>query len=165
MAIVLEGRAWCFGANVTTDEILPGRYLDRSGDEVAAYAMAGADPGFAARVRPGDFVVAGHGFGAGSGRESAPAALKGAGVAAVVAPSFGRLFFRNCINLGLPAVLVDDTSDIVAGDWLTIELVARTLFHARSGTTRPIRNLTGTSRAILDAGGIVPFTKQRLLRT
>ena len=109
--MLLEGRAFCFGNQVTTDDILPGRYLDRRADEVAQFAMAGVDPTFAARVRPGDFVVAGANFGAGSGRESAPAALKGAGVAAVVASSFSRLFFRNCINLGLPPVLIDETAD------------------------------------------------------
>jgi 3-isopropylmalate/(R)-2-methylmalate dehydratase small subunit len=164
MTALLEGRAVCFGAHVTTDEILPGRYLDRGADEVAQYAMAGADPGFAARVRPGDIIVAGADFGAGSGRESAPVALKGAGIAAVVAPGFGRLFFRNCINLGLPAVIVDDVAGIVDGDALTIDIGARTVFHAPSGTTRPIRNLTGISREVLEASGIVSFTKRRLLR-
>jgi 3-isopropylmalate/(R)-2-methylmalate dehydratase small subunit len=156
----LTGTAFHFGDGVTTDDILPGRYLDRASHEVAAFAMAGVDPEFARKVKPGDFIVAGRNFGAGSGRESAPAALKGAGVAAVIAVSFSRLFFRNCVNLGLPPLIVDDTADLREGDQLTVDLERRTIHSGRTGTTRPIRNLTGISQQILQAGGIMPFVRQ-----
>lgn len=164
MSRVLEGRAFVFGAGVTTDDILPGRYLDRSNDEVGAFAMSGIDPAFAGAVKPGDFVVAGPNFGAGSGRESAPYALLRAGVAAVVAPSFGRLFFRNAINIGLPALIVATATRIAPGHHLAVDLEAREVHDRDDGTRHAIANLTGISRAVLEAGGIVPFTRARLAR-
>ncbi|MDR7460087.1 MAG: 3-isopropylmalate dehydratase [Armatimonadota bacterium] len=159
---VLEGTAWVFGDHVTTDDIYPGRYLERPLDEAGRYAMSGLDEHFAARVRRGDFVVAGVNFGAGSSREAAVVALREAGVSAVIARSFGRIFFRNAINNGLPAVIVPDTSGIQAGDRLRVDLHARQVTVLRTGVTLPIVNLTGISLAILRAGGIVPFTEARL---
>lgn len=157
----IRGRVFRFGANVTTDDILPGKYLDRANAEVGEHAMAGIDPDFARKVTPGDLIVAGPNFGMGSGRESAPMALKLAGVAAVVAPSFSRLFFRNCINLGLPAAIVLDVEAIEEGEVVVLDLEARTLVRETNGASAPLENLTGTSRAILEAGGIIPFTKAR----
>ena len=157
----MRGRAFVFGADVTTDDILPGRYLDRSNDEAGAFAMAGLDPDFATKVARGDFIVAEHNFGTGSGRENAPGALLAAGVAAVIAPSFARLFYRNAINMGLPAVIVDSVSDIREGDWLELDLAERRLSLPAGGRGRAVQNLTGTSRAILEAGGIVAYTRAR----
>lgn len=159
---VLEGAAWVFGDHVTTDDIYPGRYLERPLEEAGRYALAGLDETFASRVQPGDFVVAGVNFGAGSSREAAAVALKQAGVAAVIARSFGRIFFRNCINNGLPAVMVPDTSGIRTGDRLRVDLVAHEVTVLRTGATLPVLNLTGISLAILRAGGLVPFTEARL---
>ena len=162
MKLEMTGRAWVFRSKITTDDILPGAYLDRSNDEVGRYAMAGSDPDFATAVQPGDFVVGTANFGSGSGRESAPYALKNAGVAAVIAPSFGRLFFRNAINIGLVPV-VCPTLHVETGDSLTVDLERRCVVdHRRGTTTHPIENLTGISREILAAGGLIPYTKQRL---
>jgi 3-isopropylmalate/(R)-2-methylmalate dehydratase small subunit len=157
----IEGRCFRFGSRVTTDDILPGCYLDRAASEVGRYAMSGSDPGFASRVTQGAMIVAGPNFGVGSGRELAPASLKAAGVCAIIAPSFGRLFFRNCINLGLPALVVDAVDDFLEGDALLVDLTARTVENRRSALVHPIHNLTGISRQILDAGGIVAFVKSR----
>lgn len=157
------GRAHVFGANVTTDDILPGKYLDRSNDEVGPFAMAGIDPAFATKVIPGDFLVAGENFGMGSGRESAPMAIKHCGIAAVIAPGFSRLFYRSAINLGLPAIMVPSTEGIVAGTVLEVDFAARLVRLREQNRTIPFLNITGTARAILEAGGILPFTKQRLL--
>lgn len=157
-----RGHAWIFPENVTTDDILPGRYLDRANDEVGQFAMAGIDPDFVTKVQPGDFIVAGPNFGSGSGRESAPIAIKSAGVAAVIAPSFGRVFFRNSINIGLPAAIIESVDQIQEGDQLVVNLEARTVTNKRSGQVTPISNLTGISLEILQAGGIVSYTKQRL---
>ncbi len=159
---VLEGRAWVFGDHVTTDDIYPGRYLERPLEEAGRYAMAGIDEEFAGRVRPGDFVVAGVNFGAGSSREAAAVALKQAGVAAVIARSFGRIFFRNAINNGLPAVMVPDTSGVRTGDRLRVDLVGRRVTVVRTGEALDILNLTGISLDILRAGGILPYTEVRL---
>lgn len=159
-----EGAVWVFGDHVNTDQILPGAYLDRPVEEVGVYAMTGADAAFPSRVRPGDFVVAGLNFGCGSSREAAVLALKQAGVAAVVARSFGRIFYRNAINNGLPAAIVADTSGIRQGDRLRLDIGARTVTNLRSGDVLALQNLTGTAFEILEAGGIVPFTLRRLER-
>ncbi len=156
------GRAWVFPASVSTDEILPGEYLDRRNDEVGQFAMAGIDPGFVGKVKPGDVLVAGPNFGSGSGRETAPMALQQSGIAALIAPSFGRIFFRNSINIGLPAVTIESTESIKQGDLMIVDLDAGTVVDERTGKTFPIQNLRGISREILEAGGIIEFTKQRL---
>ena len=157
----LRGRAWVFGPGITTDDILPGQYLERSNDEVAAFVMAGRDPELAGKIQPGDFLVAGANFGAGSGRESAPYAIRNAGIAGIIAPSFGRVFFRNAINIGLTPVIVDHIDGIETGDVLTVDIEQRTVISERTGEVREIRNLTGISRDILRAGGIVPYTLAR----
>lgn len=159
---VLEGTAWVFGDHITTDDIYPGRYLERPLEEAGRYAMAGVDEEFASRVRPGDFVVAGVNFGAGSSREAAVVALKQAGVAAVIARSFGRIFFRNAINNGLPAVIVHDTSGVRTGDRLRVDLLGRRVTVLRTGETLDILNLTGISLDILRAGGIIPYIEARV---
>lgn len=157
----LRGRAWVFGPGITTDDILPGQYLDRSNDEVAAFVMAGRDPELAGKIQPGDFLVAGANFGAGSGRESAPYAIRNAGIAAIIAPSFGRVFFRNAINIGLPPIIVDHVDGIATGDLLTVDFERRIVTGERDDEAREIRNLTGISLDILRAGGIVSYTVAR----
>ena len=161
MITLYEGRAWVFPANITTEDILPNQYLDRANDEVGQFAMAGVDPNFVNKINTGDFVVGGLNFGTGSSRETAPIALKLAGIAAVIAPSFGRVFFRNCINIGLPAVEVESTEIIQEGEPLIVDLVSQSVISKRSNVNLPILNLSGISLEILQAGGIVPFTKQR----
>jgi len=159
---VLRGRAWVFGDQISTDQILPGRYLDRSYAEVGQFAMAGADEEFAKKVQPGDIVVAGANFGCGSSREAAAVALRQAGVGAVVAPSFSRIFYRNAVNQGLPAVAVPDVEGFLAGDIIEVDLENRRVRNvSRPEVEKPILNLQGVSRQILAAGGIVPFVKAR----
>ncbi len=99
----LKGKVHKFGDDINTDEIIPARYLSTSDPvELAKHAMEDADPEFVSQVKPGDFIVAGKNFGCGSSREHAPVALKAAGVAAVIAGSFARIFYRNAFNMGLP---------------------------------------------------------------
>jgi 3-isopropylmalate/(R)-2-methylmalate dehydratase small subunit len=162
--MLFQGNSWVFPANVTTDAILPGKYLDRANDEVGQFAMSGIDEEFVKKVQPGDFIVAGPNFGSGSGRETAPIAIKLAGVAAVIAPSFARIFFRNSVNIGLPAVIVKSVDQIKQGDRLAVDLEKRTVTNTSRDETHSILNLTGTSLEILRAGGIVPYTKQRMAR-
>ncbi len=157
-----EGRAWVFGDHVNTDQILPGRFLDRPIEEVGRYALVGLDEAFPSRVRAGDFVVAGLNFGCGSSREAAVMALKQAGVAAVIARSFARIFFRNAINNGFPAVIIPETMRIAAGDVLRLDLAARTVINVRTSQVLPVENLTGISQDILRRGGIVAYTLARV---
>lgn len=162
MQAVFEGNAWVLGDHVSTDQILPGRFLDRPIDEVGHYALAGVDETFPQRVRQGDIVVAGVNFGCGSSREAAVLALKQAGVAAVVARSFARIFFRNAINNGFPAVIIAEVAGIRQDDRLRIDLGSRTVMNLRSSETFPVQNLTGTSQEILNGGGIVAYTLARI---
>lgn len=123
---MIRGKAWIYGDDVDTDVIIPGKYLRTKDTMVwAQHAMEGLDPLFASRVQKGDIIVAGRNFGSGSSREQAPRALKGAGVAVVVARSFARIFYRNAINVGLPLV----EADVVcrAGDTVEVDLAAGTV--------------------------------------
>lgn len=156
------GRAWVFGDDVTTDDILPGQYLDHKNSEVGQFAFAGLSPEFASNVQAGDIVVAGRNFGAGSGRESAVFAIKHAGVSVVIAASFARLFYRNAINNGLIPVIVESIGSIKPGHRLTVDIEKRVVVDDTLHQSYSITNLIGTSREILEAGGIIPFTKQRL---
>lgn len=156
-----EGRVWLFPANITTEDILPNQFLDRANDEVGQFAMAGVDPDFVKKIAPGDLIVGGANFGTGSSRETAPIALQLAGIGGVIAPSFGRVFLRNCINIGLPAVMVQSIDGIQQGDTLVIDLESRQVSNSRTDSALSIKNLTGISLDILQAGGIIPFTKQR----
>lgn len=158
-----SGKVWKFGDSVTTDDILPGQYLDRKNDEVGAFALAGIDPAFSRNVSPGDIIVAGQDFGAGSGRESAVFAIQGAGVPVVVAESFARLFFRNAVNNGLVPVIVDSTAGIAQDHRICVDIARRVVTNLTTRQVLPARNLTGISRAILEAGGIIPYTRQRLM--
>ena len=120
---ILRGRSFKFGDDISTDLIAPGRLFHLRSDlpELAKHVLEDADPEFAGKVKPGDFVVGGSNFGLGSSREHAPLIMKMAGVGAVLARSFARIFFRNSINVGLPA-LICDTDKIDEGDILEIDL-------------------------------------------
>jgi methanogen homoaconitase small subunit len=123
---MIKGKAWIFGDDVDTDVIIPGKYLRTKDMSLwAKHVMEGLDPQFASRVRKGDVVVAGRNFGSGSSREQAPRALKEAGVAAVVARSFARIFYRNAINVGLP--LVEAEVEAKAGDEVEVDLLSGTV--------------------------------------
>ncbi|KUK35906.1 MAG: 3-isopropylmalate/(R)-2-methylmalate dehydratase small subunit [Clostridia bacterium] len=152
----LRGRAHCFGNDVNTDYIISGKYKFKTLDmkELAQHVMEDLDPDFARKVQPGDFVVAGRNFGCGSSREQAPLALLNAGVGAVLAQSFARIFYRNAINTGLP-VVVCDTSSIRSGDELVVNLETGVLKNLTQGTETPIKPLPPFMLKILADGGLV----------
>ena len=127
----MKGTAHKYGDNINTDIITPGKYMELSIQEMAKHAMEGVDPDFAAKVAPGDILVAENNFGSGSSRETAPLALKEAGISAVIAKSFARIFYRNAINIGLPALELPEAAEIQDKDQLEVDL-----------TTGEIRNLT-----------------------
>ena len=117
----MSGRAWVFGDDLSTDALAPGRYMKFGVEEIAKHCLESVDPRFAAEVRPGDVVVGGRNFGAGSSREQAAAALVHLGVAAVLAPSFAGLFYRNAFNLGLPLLVCAGAGSVRAGDLLKVD--------------------------------------------
>ncbi len=145
----LRGTVWKFGADVDTDAIIPARYLNTSDPaELAKHCMEDADPEFVTRMRPGDIILADKNFGCGSSREHAPIAIKAAGVACVIAPSFARIFYRNAFNMGLP---IFESSDAYAG----IEQGDEVEVDAGTGV---IRNLTRAAE--FRAEPIPPFMQQ-----
>jgi 3-isopropylmalate/(R)-2-methylmalate dehydratase small subunit len=158
----IEGRVWRFGDHVNTDVIFPGKYTYTINDpaEMARHAMEDADPEFAKSVRPGDLVVAGENFGCGSSREQAVVCLKAAGVAAIIAKSFARIYYRNAINLGLPIVQCPEAvGAIEAGDIVAIDLAAGRLEHA--GRTYSFAPLPREVAEILEAGGLVEYVRRQ----
>jgi 3-isopropylmalate/(R)-2-methylmalate dehydratase small subunit len=159
--MVLKGRAHVFGDDVNTDYIISGKYkfktLDM--DELARHCMEDIDPDFSIRVQAGDFIVAGGNFGCGSSREQAPLVIEHAGVGAVLARSFARIFFRNAINKGLPAVECD-TSDIQAGDELEVDLGAGKVTNLTRDMELEIIPLPGVMMDILAEGGLTEYLKR-----
>jgi 3-isopropylmalate/(R)-2-methylmalate dehydratase small subunit len=152
----ITGRAFVYGANIDTDQIYPGRYLDLTDpDQVARHALEGADPDFVREVRPGDLIVAGTNFGCGSSREHAAVALKAAGVGAVLAESFARIFYRNGINLGLPLLVCPGIAgQVQRGDLLHLEMAAGRVINRTSGAALVVEPLSPYVMAILESGGI-----------
>ncbi len=159
--MILEGTAWCFGDDVNTDVILPGKYLKYTSQEGAAHVMEGIDPTFAGRVQPGDIVVGGANFGCGSSRESAPGALKYAGVAAIVAVSFARIFYRNAINLGLPVLVCAEARKIAPGSRIVVDVEGGEIRVPATGERFVADALTGHILELVQAGGLLPFLERR----
>ena len=153
-------RVWLFGDNVDTDQILPGRYAPymTSEAELGRYPFIEARPEFAPQVQPGDVIVAGQNFGCGSSREYAPRALKVVGMAAIIAPSFARIFFRNALNLGLPLFEADLTAHVHDGQEVTIELAVPALI-TEDGPL-PLPSPPDWVRRVWAEGGIVEYYRR-----
>lgn len=156
------GRIWRFGDNVDTDAMAPGTQMKGDIAQIASHCLAGLRPEFPSTVRPGDLVVGGQHFGVGSSREQAPQALRHLGVAAVIAPSFAGLFYRNAINLGLPALVCADTRLLVDGAHAMLDL-DRAVLLLDDGATVPCEPIPAFLRDMLRAGGLIPHLKQRLV--
>ena len=154
--MLLRGKSHKFGDDISTDHIAPGRlfHLRSNLPELAKHVLEDADPEFAKKVQPNDFVVGGKNFGLGSSREHAPTIIKLSGVSAVLAKSFARIFFRNAINVGLP-VLICDTDKINAGDELEIDLSMGTIKNLTTGTKLTLSPLPDAMIRILNDGGLV----------
>ena len=158
-----KGRVWKYGDDVNTDVIFPGKYTYQPMEpaEMAEHAMEDLDPDFAVNVKEGDIIVAGKNFGCGSSREQAATCLKAAGVAAIIAPSFSRIYFRNAINNGLPVIELAEGADAMSkGDEVTIDFSAGTVEH--DGKTYSFPPLPPEVLAILEDGGLIPHVKRVL---
>ena len=147
------------GDNIDTDIVYPGRYLNITDREkTAEHLFELAYPEIRRRLEPGDLIVAGANFGCGSSREQAAAALKYAGVGAVIAPSFARIFFRNAINLGLPAVVA--RVECQEGDELEIDLATGAIRNLTTSAATEAAPLDPRAVALLEAGGLIPYLKR-----
>ncbi len=155
---MLKGKAFKFGDNISTDHIVPGRlaHLRSNLPELARHVLEDADPEFASKVEPGDFVVGGSNFGLGSSREHAPLVIKMAGVSAVLVKSVARIFFRNAINRGLP-VLICDTDRINDGDRLEVDMVEGRINNLTSGINIDFKPIPAFMLNILNEGGLMNY--------
>lgn len=155
------GKAWKFGENLNTDEIIPGRYnITIDPLELAKNVFCEIKPDYAKNVKPGDVVVGGQNFGCGSSREHAPIAIKGSQAVCVIAPSFARIFFRNAINIGLPILECPEASaDIEEGDDIQVDLASGRIFNRTRDHTYQAQPLPAFVMKIAEAGGIVNFLK------
>jgi 3-isopropylmalate/(R)-2-methylmalate dehydratase small subunit len=155
-------KAWVFGDNIDTDVIAPGRYMKFGIDEIAKHCLESVLPGFAASVQKGDVVVAGRNFGCGSSREQAPAALKHLGVAALVAESFAGLFYRNALNLGLPALVCSGARRIRNGDRISIDYARSEVFDLTTDERLPFDPIPAHLMEMVHDGGLLPHLEKRL---
>ena len=157
-------KAWVFGDNLDTDAIAPGRYMKFGIEEIARHCLEAIDPEFSKKVRPGDAVVAGRNLGAGSSREQAPEALKHLGVAVLIAESFAGLFYRNAINLGLPAVVCPQAKRIRAGDELDLDFESGVLTNITTGERLACEPIPAFLMTLIRDGGLLPHLEKKLAR-
>jgi 3-isopropylmalate dehydratase small subunit len=162
--MLINGRTWRFGDDVDTDAIIPARYLNTSDPgELAKHVMEDADREFAKKVKPGDVLVAGKNFGCGSSREHAPIAIKAAGIQAVVAKSFARIFYRNAFNIGLPIFESSEASEkIREGDEIEVDADNGIIRNATTNEQYRANPIPPFMQELIDAGGLVEWTRRKL---
>ena len=153
----MKGTVHKYKDNVNTDEIIPARYLnDSTPAALAAHCMEDIDKSFVGSVKPGDIIVAEKNFGCGSSREHAPIAIKASGVSCVIACDFARIFFRNCINIGLPFLVCPEAArDAESGDVIDVDLAAGTIRNETKGRTYSVPPVPPEIRAIIARGGLL----------
>lgn len=159
----MKGKVWKFGDNIDTDLIIAARYLNTSDEkELARHVMEDADPGFAEKMENGDIIVAGENFGCGSSREHAPIALKAAGISAVIAPTFARIFYRNAFNMGLPIFELPEANEIEEGDIVRVDMDSGEIIDETSGKSYKFTPIPEFMQELVDAGGLIEYAKREL---
>jgi 3-isopropylmalate/(R)-2-methylmalate dehydratase small subunit len=155
-------KAWVFGDNIDTDVIAPGRYMKFGIDEIARHCLEAVNPDFSRQVTKGDIIVAGRNFGCGSSREQAPAALKHLGIAALIAESFAGLFYRNALNLGLPALVCSGAKRIRHGDGLSIDYARSEVLNLALDERLRFEPIPAHLMDMVRDGGLLPHLEKRL---
>jgi len=159
----VRGKVWKFGKNIDTDVIIAARYLNTSDPkELAKHIMEDADPQFTQKMQPGDIIVAGENFGCGSSREHAPIALKAAGIAAVIAPSFARIFYRNAFNMGLPIFELKEVDEIEEGDIVRIDMDRGEIINETKNKSYKFTPIPEFMQELVDAGGLIEYAKKEI---
>lgn len=158
------GNAWCYGDNINTDLIYPGNFLTiTEPTEMAKHALAGLDENFGKKVKLGDLIVAGDNFGAGSSREQAAMALKFAGVSAIIAKSFARIFYRNAINQGIYTLISPEAIEIInPGEVIELDLSSCMITNKTKNKSCTFEPLPEFLLEIIDNGGIIPHLRKKL---
>lgn len=170
MSLIIKGRVWKFGDNISTDLMMPGfavkTHPDMTDKEAAKYVMYSNRPGWAERVNPGDVIVGGRNYGCGSSRVAA-GPLKALGISCVIAESIARIFFRNCINSGLPVMFDPGITDFCQeGDILQVDIISGEIKNITTGDTMKVEPLPEDSppMQILKAGGIISLLEKEYLK-
>lgn len=156
-------KAWKFGDDIDTDVIIPARHLNQNTPEhLAAHCMEDADANFAKEVKLGDVIIGGKNFGCGSSREHAPVSIKAAGVKAVIAESYARIFYRNSLNIGMPILECPEAvQGIEAGDEVTVDLETGEIVNLTKNTAFKARPFPPFMQDLIKAGGLIPYVKGR----
>jgi len=158
---IIKGRAYVVGDSVDTDVIIPARFLTSdNADELAAHCMEDLDKDFRKKVKTGDIIVAGDNFGCGSSREHAPLAIKASGISAVIAKSFARIFFRNCINIGLMVFVCDMKKGTRSGDAITVDMKQGEITNARTKKNYKVKPVPEFIKKIVSSGGLLNSIKK-----
>ncbi len=160
----IKGKAWLFGNDVNTDEIIPARYLSTAEpSELAKHVMEDADPEFPSKVKPGDIIVAGKNFGCGSSREHAPVAIKAAGISCVIARSYARIFFRNSFNMGLLIFESPEAVDnINQSDEIEIDPDSGTIRNNSTGKSFTVAPIPDFMKQLVEDGGLIAHIKKQM---
>ena len=158
----MSGRVWKFGDDINTDILAPGAYIKLPIKELASHCLESVDPSFTSKVCEGDFIVAGNNFGMGSSREQAAQVLKELGITAVIAASFGGIFYRNAFNLGLPAIISKDLTKIATDHQIELDLKTGRIFNITTGQNLVGEIIPGNLLTLIEAGGLVPYLKNSL---
>jgi 3-isopropylmalate/(R)-2-methylmalate dehydratase small subunit len=164
METVVNGKAFVFGKNVDTDQIYPGRFVELTDvQDVAKHAMEGADPNLVKEFKQGDIIVAGTNFGCGSSREHAAITLKAIGVGVILAESFGRIFYRNVINLGVPVLVCPEIGSMVKkGDNVSVDIKSGQIRNETTGLSVKAQPMSEYVMDIINSGGIKPLIKKQM---
>lgn len=160
--MIVKGKVWKFGDDIDTDQIYPGKYLPLTDkEEMAHHAMEGTEKGaeFLNNVHCGDIIVAGKNFGCGSSREHAPVAIKGIGISVVIAESFARIFHRNCVNTGLPILILEPTAELSDGDILEVDVTSGSIKNKTKNQLLQAATLSTLELEIMRAGGLLSYLK------
>lgn len=162
ISTIVRGKVLKYGDNINTDVISPPQYMELSIAEASKYTLSALDPGFAAKVRQGDILVAGANFGSGSSRETSPLTLRYLGVGAIVAKFFARIFYRNAINIGLPVVECREADRIGANDIIEIDFERGRITNATKGETYECSAIPPHILELIQDGGLVAYLKKHL---
>jgi len=157
-------RIWLLGDDIDTDVLAPGAFMKGSMEELSKHCLEAVEPGFAENVKTGDVIVAGQNFGAGSSREQAALVLKLLGIEAIIARSFGGIFFRNAFNIALPLFTVKSIQGISAGDQLVIDIETSQILNQNTGQEVIAETLPVHLVSIVRSGGLIPHLQNRLAR-
>jgi len=162
--MILKGKVWKFGINIDTDAIIPARYLNTSDpQELAKHLMEDADKDFPSKVKAGDMITADANFGCGSSREHAPIAIKAAGIQAVVAKSFARIFYRNAFNIGLPIFESEEAPEKISeGDEIEVDADSGIIRNITKGEEYSSKPIPPFMQELISAGGLIEWTKKRI---